>query len=78
MSEWISVNDRLPEVSEFLASKLLYVEVKNNWSGVTNKRVTIGYYLRACAYEGWIFENKDLDVIRVISWRDIPEPPKEE
>ncbi len=73
MSEWISVNDRLPETEE-----IVLVTV----SGCPHKNITL---VCACelaefnVHEGWILEMyPEWENPIVTHWMPLPEPPKED
>ncbi len=63
MSEWISVNDRLPEI---MARVLLHD--KDGFGTVTGRLQTAGWYL----------ENVSHHYCNITHWMPLPEPPKTE
>lgn len=73
MPKWISVTERLPEVSD------LVLVIAN---GKPKENVEL---INACliasfwGYEGWIADGFDgWDKLKVTHWMPLPEPPKEE
>lgn len=76
-SEWISIDDRLPEENgQYLCFRDGYIDV----CGFALNLKKIDEYDFYCAdYSGWYSYDRDLDcynVIKVTHWMPIPEAPK--
>ena len=64
MSEWISVNDRLPEG---------YKDVLVCYKNAVGYRIDITFYCDQCEYgDGWFLP------VNITHWMPLPEPPEED
>ena len=77
MSDWISVEDRLPEEGPVL------VRWVGEFFGHEDPRTDVGYYDDPADYDdpddgqGWLFWRHEQE-IKVTHWMPLPEPPRTE
>ena len=73
MSEWISVEDKLPDNDDYVLCWYEYRIMNGTHEGEITEKYGIGYY-----FNGWCGEvNYGCDT-RVIAWQPLPTPPKKE
>ena len=69
MSEWISIEERLPEPYQDV---LFYGKGHDPLVGKTRGETCIGYYRNAFRFDG----RDSVEVAEVTHWMPLPEPPK--
>ena len=72
MSEWISVEDRLPEAWNRVFCR---VQIQGDYPCIVHFE---GYYNKSCEWIDWCGDTGSLDGWSVTHWQPLPAPPSKE